>query len=376
MRNGRCSNFDQPCLNFQSKKIIAVPDVGDFTCPECGRELTAIGSSRRAIAPGLKLAAILLVVGILSAGAVSMTRSGPEENTAPGGIDDLTAAIQLADTIGSKIVYEGAAGRLDEAATARVGSADPYSGAAGKQVSRPASPVANGGDELVSRPLSLPMPIAPAEPARKPPVTAAAMASEPTTSPAAAPAIVESPLPVPAPVAPVVQPIRTLPQGAEVHVRPTRQYCMAELTRNGLMSFTLAQTVTLSDGSTLPIGTPIVGRVVAREASDVPDEMDRLRVALTSLAHAGENVGISSGQLALQMRREAATGKVVKYSIVGAAVGGIGAALLKQNPLVGVAIGGTGGAIAGTVAASRQDACMLPDQTLLPFRITRDAVFQ
>jgi len=403
MRNGRCTNFDDSCAKFRSKELIALPEPADFVCPECGRELMAVAPApglgeRLAKAPTLvKVAALVLpIVGLLGFGAIRLLGSGAEGVPRDAAVEAVPVSTTAdSSSQATKVLYEDTAGRSGsqvarvpkerERRRAPVDTRRTRSEPAGSSASSPRRATAEARED---RPVTAGVPYspppataAPATPASANAATAPASsaASVAVTSPPVertSPPLDEAPPPTTLTTAPAARVARTLERNTEVHVRPVKDYCMRELKRNGLISFALADPVPLSDGSTLPAGMEVMGRIVAREAADVPDEPDRLRVALTSLAYNGEDVGVSSGQLALQMRRQSATGKVIKYSIIGAVVGGVGATLLKKDPVVGVAVGAGGGAIVGGIAAANQDACMVAKQTILPFRLTQEAVLR
>jgi hypothetical protein len=109
------------------------------------------------------------------------------------------------------------------------------------------------------------------------------------------------------------------------------------------MHFTLVDGVAESNGESLPPGTEVTGRVIAREAGD-NDEPDRIRVALTSLSRNGATIPLVSGQTLLTMQRQSATGSVVKYSIIGSVFGAGGALVLKKPVMAGAVIGAAVGA--------------------------------
>lgn len=217
-------------------------------------------------------------------------------------------------------------------------------------------------------------------PVRPPPTeVAASRPEERAPSPVSfGPRPIVVPPPTPVSPTPITEPrvARTLERNTELHVRPSTNYCMRDLKKNGVMRFALADPVALSDGSNLPSGTELTGRIVSREAADAPDEPDQIRISLTSLSYDGAIVALSSGQIALRMRRQPVIGAIRRWSIIGAVVGGGAAALLKKNPIVGVAVGAGAGAVVGGVTNANQDACIVANQTTLPFVLSRAAMLR
>jgi uncharacterized membrane protein len=137
----------------------------------------------------------------------------------------------------------------------------------------------------------------------------------------------------------------------------------------------LANPIGLSDGTTLASGAEIVGVVDRQEASDTPEDPGTIVIRLTSLQKSPDSIVVlNTSRVSLRVEKQSSAGKVAKYSVLGAIIGGAGAALLKSNPLVGVAVGAAAGGAAGAVAASATDACIQGAQTTIPFILTKTAL--
>ena len=105
MRQGKCTNFGN-CEKADKLDIIPVPQGADFTCPQCGRELTEVGAAAPRKNNALFGAVILLVL-LLAAflGLKSCSGNHPTGSVAPTGSPATQIlALSGSNTIGASMV--------------------------------------------------------------------------------------------------------------------------------------------------------------------------------------------------------------------------------------------------------------------------------
>ena len=201
---------------------------------------------------------------------------------------------------------------------------------------------------------------APAPAPKKPaPRKAAPVPAAPTTivrelPPAAGPA----PAPAPAPAGPSAAATGILAAGTSLTVHPTGRICTNTHKAGDRFTATLRETVTGSNGATIPAGSTVVFRIVESAKSDNAKDNMRLTYDFVSVTVGDESYSAEATvthAAPLEKVRVQTTGDQAKKVGAGAAIGAIGGQLLGKNTrstVIGAVVGGAAG---GVVAAGTAD---------------------
>jgi hypothetical protein len=167
-----------------------------------------------------------------------------------------------------------------------------------------------------------------------------------------------APRPAPKPAAPAAPVIGTIATGTSFSVRPSAQICTNTFKAGDRFTTALNETITGSNGATIPAGTPVVLRVVESARSEDSKDNIKLSFDVVSLKIGDESYEVS-GSVAqtapLEKVRAQSTTKQVEKVGAGAAIGAIAGQILGKNTrgtLIGAAIGAAAG---GAVAAGTAD---------------------
>ena len=239
------------------------------------------------------------------------------------------------------LAFAGACGNKDAQQTAANG--------AGREIQL--APTTTAQPQLNDAPL----PKAPA-PAPKPkPAPEKKQAPQPrdvVVSPAATPA------PAPVPAAPPASVIGTIATGTSFSVRPSSRLCTNTIKAGDRFTTALNETITGSNGATIPAGAPVVLRVAESARSEHSQDNIRLSFDVVSVKVGDESYEVSgsvSQTVPLEKVRVQSTTDQAKKVGAGAAIGAIAGQLLGKNTkgtLIGAAVGAAAG---GAVAAGTAD---------------------
>jgi hypothetical protein len=167
-----------------------------------------------------------------------------------------------------------------------------------------------------------------------------------------------APKPAPLPAAPAAPVIGTIATGTSFSVRPSAQICTNTFKAGDRFTTATNETITGSNGATIPAGTPVVLRVVESARSEDSKDNIKLSFDVVSLKIGDESYEVmgSVAQTApLQKVRAQSTTKQAEKIGAGAAIGAIAGQLLGKNTkgtLIGAAVGAAAG---GAVAAGTAD---------------------
>jgi hypothetical protein len=167
-----------------------------------------------------------------------------------------------------------------------------------------------------------------------------------------------APKPAPLPAAPAAPVIGTIATGTSFSVRPSAQICTNTFKAGDRFTTATNETITGSNGATIPAGTPVVLRVVESARSEDSKDNIKLSFDVVSLKMGDESYEVmgSVAQTApLQKVRAQSTTKQAEKIGAGAAIGAIAGQLLGKNTkgtLIGAAVGAAAG---GAVAAGTAD---------------------
>jgi len=169
--------------------------------------------------------------------------------------------------------------------------------------------------------------------------------------PAAAPA----PAPAPAPVAPAMG---TVAAGTSFTVHPTARICTNTHKAGDRFTATLGETVTGSNGVTIPAGSTVVFKVVQSTRSENSKDNLRLTYDPVAVKVGDESYDVEAAVThapSLDKVRVQSTGDQAKKVGAGAAIGAIAGQILGKNTrstVIGAVVGGAAG---GAVAAGTAD---------------------
>ena len=224
------------------------------------------------------------------------------------------------------------------------------------------------------------------QPVSSAPVMAAAPAQAPLQKPSARPgrapvqnqpapmsypapvqqAVVHTPPPPPAPPAPIVKQV-TIPAGTDIPVRITETLDTKTTQTNDAFHGSLAGDLMADGVVAIPLGAPVLGRVVdAKEAAHFKGSA-ALSLELTQLTARGQRLTLATDAYSQQ---GAGRGKNTAIKAGGgAALGAIIGGLAGGGK--GAAIGTLAGAGAGTGvnAATRGQQVVIPSETVVKFRL-------
>jgi hypothetical protein len=199
----------------------------------------------------------------------------------------------------------------------------------------------------------------------------APVASTPTTAPNGASGDTTKTQPVADSRPPAQEARYIIARNTSIRGRPVRGYCASELRKNGRMELMVPGDTPLPGGGTLPAGTRLIGRVLAREPGS-EERPDRVEVGLQSIVVESDTLSASSSASLIEMRRPPVGQTALKYGLVGALAGATIAVVLRENVAAGAAMGGAAGGAVGVTRAARADLCLNEKETLLDFRLTKD----
>ena len=361
---GVCTNFGG-CSKADEKIPIDVALGGEFVCPECTLHLSPVASRGLTQRTRVLLGAAgsLVLIAVVSAGMVRALHRG-DENI-----------------------------RSDSVATKAIASA-PYGGDTARTAAAPA-PVKQRATDSSRRAEG-----SPAAPAPRP--------SKGARSPASAANISRGPAPHPdtvgaqpkpptsnstpvstvsvVPPAPVVQPPQPaasepvkehapaiLARRTEIAARPDSSICEEDARVGDRVDMHLATAVSLSDGSVVPEGTTIVGRISGKTSN--PGQPPLIQLEARSLSLNGKAVPIETNPFSFYMPRPSSVGRVTKGAIIGGVAGAAVGLVLRQNAVVAAGIGAVAGGAVGKVTSNSQ-ACVSPKDSRFVFVVVKDAVMQ
>ena len=252
---------------------------------------------------------------------------------------------RLASTLSLVAVSLAACGKkdADQAATAGVGREIQLA------PTTTAQPQLNDAPE-VKAPVPAPKPTpAPKAPVKKP--------VEPPREVVVSPLPV-APKPAPLPAAPVAPVLGTIATGTSFSVRPSSPICTNTYKAGDRFTTAINETITGSNGATIPAGTAVVLRVVESARSE--DSKDNIKLAfdVVSLKLGDESYEVSGSVVqtaALEKVRAQSTARQAQKVGAGAAIGAIAGQLFGKNTkgtLIGAAVGAAAG---GAVAAGTTD---------------------
>ena len=167
-----------------------------------------------------------------------------------------------------------------------------------------------------------------------------------------------APKPTRQPAAPSAPNIGTLATGTSFSVRPSAQICTNTFKAGDRFTTALNETISGSNGATIPAGTPVVLRVVESARSEDSKDNIKLSFDVVSLKLGDESYEVSgtvSQTAALEKVRAQSTTKQVEKVGAGAAIGAIAGQIIGKNTrgtLIGAAVGAAAG---GAVAAGTAD---------------------
>ena len=374
---GKCAKLDHPaCENALEELELEVEAQSEeaATCPQCGSvlELTGESQSEKTAVPTpatpWRLILTLLAVAVVgAAGYVLIPRGGSQIAFPDQALPPTDGPRQTSDSLFA------APPSLEDGVVLEVAQ-DLERQPEPAPTPRSSSPAAQPTPPAPTPGGSLPA----AEVAAAPPERVAEVAT-PETEQAPEVAQPERPQPVqPSEAAMPLQdsgsprPPAVLARNSELRVEPAGEYCASQLQRGETMQFVLLQAVPISGSEEIPVGTRLVGQVTRRQLGAAAGDPDRLQIELTHLTMDGQNFGINTRPMPLDLQRGSALGSVARYGIAGAAAGATVAVVLRRNVATGAAVGGAvGGVVGGTVG--RDDPCIVAEETVMPFLTTRDA---
>jgi hypothetical protein len=186
-------------------------------------------------------------------------------------------------------------------------------------------------------------------------------AVEPTTPP-------PTPPPPPPPVAAAKV---TIPSRTNISASPASDICESSKVGDPVR-LSLDAPVQLSDGTSLPAGTGMTGRITGRRSTG--NQPPLIEIEAVGLTVDSKPAAIETNPVSFQLNRPSSTGRIVKGAVIGAAAGTALGFILKKNPALTAAGGAAAGA--GVAAATRPDeeACVSLEETTFVFRLTREAV--
>ena len=167
-----------------------------------------------------------------------------------------------------------------------------------------------------------------------------------------------APTPAPMPAAPAAPVLGTIATGTSFSVRPSSQICTNTFKTGDRFTTAINETITGSNGATIPAGTPVVLRVVESARSEDSKDNIKLSFDVVSLKLGEESYEVSGSvaqTAALEKVRAQSTARQAQKIGAGAAIGAIAGQIFGKNTketLIGAAVGAAAG---GAVAAGTAD---------------------
>jgi hypothetical protein len=364
---GVCTNFGG-CGKADGKIAIDVAPGGEFICPECQLHLSSVAS--RGLTQRTR---VFLGVGggvaLIGFAIVGMTRAfhrGDERNPPDSTVTQPSDSAQYGgDTARTAPAPAPAVPRTTDSTRRAEGSKAP-------QV-----PKTSGGARLATSTSAVsPRPVSPPDTvvgqSKPPAVNANPVAGVPAAAPATAPV----PATQPASSEPVKEPTRVsaiLARRTEIAARPDSSICEEDARVGDRVDMHLAAALTLSDGSLVPEGTTMVGRISGKTSN--PGQPPLIQLEATSLTLNGKAVPIETNPFSFYMQRPSAMGNVAKGAIIGGVAGAVVGLVLTKNVAVAAGIGAAAGGTIGKVTSASQ-ACVSPKDSRFVFVVVKDVVMQ
>ena len=163
--------------------------------------------------------------------------------------------------------------------------------------------------------------------------------------------------PAPAPAAPPAAPMGTVSAGSVLAVHPAVRVCTSTHKVGDRFSATLNESITGSNGATVPAGSNVVLRVVESARSE--NSKDSIKLAFDAVSlKVGEDTYLVDARVSAppveKVRAQSTTDQVKKVG-AGAAIGAILGQVLGKNTKSTVIGGAVGAAAGGAVAAGTAD---------------------
>ena len=216
----------------------------------------------------------------------------------------------------------------------------------------------------------------------KAPVARKAAPKAATQAPPPAPSVIVrelTPAPAAAPAGPPPAPTGVVAAGTSIAVHPTARICTSTHRSGDRFTATLRETVTGSNGATIPAGSTVVFRVVESARSENSRDNIRLTYDVVAVKVGDESYDLQATVTQaspVEKVRAQSTADQAKKVGTGAAIGAIAGQILGKNTrstVIGAVIGGAAG---GAVAAGTADydGCLPADANItlslsVPLRI-------
>ncbi len=171
--------------------------------------------------------------------------------------------------------------------------------------------------------------------------------------------------------------VGTIASGTTLSMRSAQRVCTNTNAVGDRFTATLAETVTGSNGASIPAGATVVLEVTGLKRSENANDPINVSFAVRSVRVDGRNfpvTGVLASQPTIERVRSSSTSDDAKKVAAGAVIGAIAGQVLGRDTK-GTVIGAATGAAAGTAAAAataNYDGC-LPSGAQISIRLTEAA---
>jgi hypothetical protein len=347
---GVCTNFGS-CNNADQKTPLDIPPGAEFKCPECNLGLSQSAQPGMSSRTRMLLAAagVVLVVVIAGAGVKRLFTNqipvpGPDTTFTPGS-DTAQGVVPMGEPAPGPGKGDSPNKKTDKSVTT-------------------APPHTEPGKPPVAKPQPQPREIAK-------PDTAKPKAPEPPKDPAPTNTDTRPPVAIPAAPAPVppAPAAVTLDARAKIEAQLTSEICEEASRVGDAVQMQLATALTLSDGTTVPVGSTVTGKISNKTMSQPP----LIEIEANALSFDGKLMPIVTNPFSFYMQRPSIVGGVVKGAVIGAAAGAAVGFLLRQNVVRAAGVGAVLGGGAGAAVGAHAQACVSSKDTHFAFTTTKIA---
>jgi hypothetical protein len=177
--------------------------------------------------------------------------------------------------------------------------------------------------------------------------------------------------PLPPQPPPPAATLTTLTRRTSIEARLASEICEEASRVGDPVHMQLASALTLSDGTTIPVGASVTGKITAKRLNGSLPPLIELEASALSVGD--RTMPIETNPFSFYMQRPSNFGSIAKGAVIGGAAGAVVGLILRSNVAWAAGIGAAVGGGAVAVKTSHDQACVSSNDTRFAFVLAKDA---